>query len=226
MIKKTIDMDSIKGFSQDEFEKYSIEERVRWIFDHFAEDEILMTSSFGSSSALLLHLIHKISPNHPIYFLDTGYHFEETKVYKEKLQTQLGLNVKTIGAPENKHRFTEENYTYKHNQDLCCFINKVEPLAKLRASHKIWLSGLFKYQNENRKQLTFFDEKTDILKIYPLLDMTPEEVHAYFFIHELPSHKLVAKGYSSIGCTHCTVKGNGREGRWAGNAKVECGIHL
>ncbi|MBK6265065.1 phosphoadenylyl-sulfate reductase [Marivirga sp. S37H4] len=219
-------MDSIGESSWPDFAYYSIEERVRWIFDHYAEDEILMTSSFGSSSALLLHLIHKISPDHPIYFLETGYHFEETLAYKERLQQQLKLNIKTIGAPENKHRFTEENFTYEHNQDLCCFINKVEPLSTLRKSHKIWLSGLFKYQNENRKQLGFFDRKADLLKVYPLLDMTPEEVHTYFFIHELPSHELVAKGYSSIGCTHCTVKGSEREGRWSGKAKVECGIHL
>ena len=148
-----------KGFRKADFKKYSIEERVRWVFDHFAEDEILMTSSFGSSSALLLHLIHKISPNHPIYFLNTGFHFEETKAYKEKLQAQLGLNVKTIGALENKHRFTAENYTYQHNQDLCCFINKVEPLSALRESHKIWLSGLFKYPEREPQATDFFRSK-------------------------------------------------------------------
>jgi phosphoadenosine phosphosulfate reductase len=219
-------MDMISESLLPVFINNTIEERVKWIFDHYAEEDILITSSFGSSSALLLHLIHKISPKHPIYFLETGYHFEETLAYKDRLQKLLSLNIKTIGAPENKHQFTQDNFTYKHNQDLCCFINKVEPLATLRASHKIWLSGLFKYQNENRKQLNFFDQKVDILKSYPLLDITPEEVHSYFFIHELPSHELVAKGYSSIGCTHCTVKGSGREGRWAGNAKVECGIHL
>ncbi|PTB97542.1 phosphoadenylyl-sulfate reductase [Marivirga lumbricoides] len=219
-------MGNYSGSSWPDFKSYTIEERVRWVFDHYAEEEILMTSSFGSSSALLLHLIHKISPDHPICFLDTGYHFKETLDYKNKLEQQLNLNVKTIAAPKNKHRFTQRNFTYRHNQDLCCFINKVEPLAALKAQHKVWLSGLFKYQNENRKQLAFFDRKQDILKVYPLLDMTPEEVHTYFFIHQLPSHELVAKGYSSIGCTHCTVKGSGREGRWAGSAKVECGIHL
>ncbi|GAA5035399.1 phosphoadenylyl-sulfate reductase (thioredoxin) [Marivirga lumbricoides] len=219
-------MGNYSGSSWPDFKSYTIEERVKWIFDHYAEEEILMTSSFGSSSALLLHLIHKISPDHPIYFLDTGYHFKETLDYKNKLEQQLNLNVKIIAAPKNKHRFTRHNFTYQHNQDLCCFINKVEPLAALKAQHKVWLSGLFKYQNENRKQLAFFDRKQDILKVYPLLDMTPEEVHTYFFIHQLPSHELVAKGYSSIGCTHCTVKGSGREGRWAGSAKVECGIHL
>lgn len=226
-IKKTvIKMDNISESLIAEFKNYTIEERVRWIFEHYADEDILMTSSFGSSSALLLHLIHKISPDHPIYFLETGYHFEETISYKNLLQKQLGLNVKTIKAAENKHDFTQQNETYRYNQDLCCYINKVEPMAKLRESHKIWLSGLFKYQNENRKQLSFFDQKTDILKSYPLLDMTPGEVHSYFFIHQLPSHQLVAKGYSSIGCTHCTVKGSGREGRWAGNNKMECGIHL
>ncbi len=219
-------MDSNDVSSWPDFENYTIEERVRWIFDHYGEEDILMTSSFGSSSALLLHLIHKIKPEHPIYFLETGYHFQETLDYKDLLQKQLNLNIKIIGPSENKHRFTQDNFTYQHNQDLCCFINKVEPLAALRSNHKIWLSGLFKYQNENRRQLNYFDQKSDVMKVYPLLDITPEEVHTYFFINQLPSHQLVAQGYSSIGCTHCTIKGSGREGRWAGNAKVECGIHL
>lgn len=208
------------------FEKKRIEERIRWIFEHYHEDEVLLTSSFGSSSALLLHLVNKIKPQHPVYFLDTGYHFQDTIEYKDELVAKLHLNVKVTGAARNKHTFTRENYTYHQNQDLCCFINKVEPLAALRTKHKIWLSGLFRYQNENRKNLNFFEEKDDILKCSPLLDMSPEEVHTYFFIHELPSHPMVSKGFGSIGCTHCTAKGNGRDGRWKGQAKTECGIHM
>ena len=37
---------------------------------------------------------------------------------------------------------------------------------------------------------------------------------------------LHARGYASIGCTHCTEPGTGREGRWTGTDKTECGLHV
>ena len=42
----------------------------------------------------------------------------------------------------------------------------------------------------------------------------------------LPVNPLHRQGYSSIGCTHCTAPGAGREGRWSGMEKVECGLHV
>jgi phosphoadenosine phosphosulfate reductase len=214
------------GLEESEFEKLSIQERLDYIFHRYSSDEILVTSSFGASSALLLHLISKVSPRHPVYFLDTGFHFEATWDYMHLLRERLGLPIKIASAPENKARFTRNNFTYLHNQDLCCYINKVEPMADLRARHRIWLSGLFRYQNANRQSFHFLEPKGDILKCYPLLDMSAEEVHTYYFLHELPNHPLIAEGYQSVGCVHCTSRGHGREGRWAGKAKTECGLHL
>ena len=48
---------------------------------------------------------------------------------------------------------------------------------------------------------------------------------AYIREHELPYNQLHDRGYASIGCTHCTVPGQGRDGRWAGTNKTECGLH-
>ncbi len=48
---------------------------------------------------------------------------------------------------------------------------------------------------------------------------------AYVAEHDLPYNVLHDRGYASIGCTHCTRPGSGREGRWAGDAKLECGLH-
>jgi phosphoadenosine phosphosulfate reductase len=207
------------------FESLSIEERIERIFCEFAPERVLVTSSFGTSSALLLHLINRIRPGHPIYFLDTGFHFEATWQYLQQLEKMMNLNIKIAGAPENKNQFTASNFTYRYNQDLCCYINKVEPMALLKQTHDVWLSGLFRYQNANRQNFKFFEEKEDIIKSYPVLDMTAEEVHTYYFIHEIPNHPLISKGYDSVGCTHCTTRGEGRAGRWSGSVKSECGLH-
>lgn len=204
----------------------SPEERLKLLFDSFPENEILITSSFGASSALLLHLLSRVKPDHPVYFVDTQYHFEETINYKDQLEKQLGLTIIAVQPKANRTRFTFENHTWQLNNDLCCFINKVQPVTELREKHSIWISGLLRYQNANRSQLQIFEKKPDIVKFHPLLDMTRQEVELYTYINELPPHPLVEKGYNSIGCTHCTSKGQGREGRWANTTKVECGLHL
>ena len=208
------------------YAKLSPLERMEKFFKDYDPEEILITSSFGSSSAILLHLIHKVKPEQPIHFIDTSYHFKETVDYKNQLQELLNLNIIEVSAQENKNQFTKENQTYLQNQDLCCFINKVEPLNRIKAQHSFWVSGLMAHQNANRQSLNIFEQKQDIIKFYPMLDMTAEDVDLYKLIYELPSHPLVEKGYDSVGCSHCTKKGKGRDGRWANLNKTECGLHV
>jgi phosphoadenosine phosphosulfate reductase len=99
-------------------------------------------------------------------------------------------------------------------------------LDAISGNYQVWVSGLMHTQNEHRKGLRLFEEKNGILKFYPILDIAPEERDMYILKHDLHFHPLVLEGYGSIGCTHCTVKGTGREGRWFGLAKTECGLHI
>lgn len=199
--------------------------RMEKLFNDFESPRVLATSSFGTSSVVLLHLISKVNPGHPIYFIDTGYHFEQTIQYKQQLQERLKLNVIDINAPENRHNFTKKHKTYQFNQDLCCHINKVMPVDELKANHDLWISGVLRYQNANRAKMKIFEEKPDIVKFNVLLDMTQKEVELYKYINELPEHPLLPEGYHSVGCENCTVKGIGREGRWVDSFKAECGLH-
>ena len=82
------------------------------------------------------------------------------------------------------------------------------------------------WQSDHRSTLDVFELRGDILKFYPLLDISKQQRHAYIAAHDLPFHPLVAKGYNSIGCKHCTVPGDDRNGRWNNNPKTECGLHL
>lgn len=209
-----------------QFTPLSPAERLKTLFEQIDEKQILVTSSFGSTSVLLLHMLSKARPGFPVYFIDTGYHFDATLEYKETLASQFDLKIISVGAEERKHRFTRENETWRYNNDLCCFINKVTPVDELKASHKIWISGLLRFQNANREKMEVFEEKSGIIKFHPIIDMTQEEVSLYRKIYDLPIHPLLDKGYDSIGCTHCTVKGNGRTGRWIDSDKSECGLHV
>lgn len=208
------------------YEKYSFMDRLQKLFDEFDEDEILVSSSFGSTSSILLHQLGKVAPHHPVYFINTGYLFKETVQYKEKLQDLLGLeNIIEVGPNPVKHDFTDQNKTYQTNQDLCCFINKVEPMAALKKDKHFWVSGIFRHQNENRASLNIFEPKDNLFKFHPIIDMSKEDVQLYMEVYDLPKHALNYQGYGSIGCTHCTAKGDDREGRWLNSNKTECGLH-
>ena len=209
-----------------QYKSVSSMDRLKKLFNEVDHDKILITSSFGSTSGVLLHLLSKVAPDHPVYFVNTGYLFEETLEYMEKLKREFGLtNIIEVKPNHKKHQFTRENQTYKTNTDFCCFINKVDPIAKLKEGKEVWVSGIFAYQNENRSQLRIFEPKDKMLKFHPIIDMTEDEAKLYMDIYEIPQHKLIYQGYGSIGCTHCTARGDGREGRWLNSEKTECGLH-
>ena len=217
--------DEINSLNQ-KFSSLGPFDRLKAIFEEFDEKDVLITSSFGSTSVLLLHMLSKVKPGFPVHFVDTGYHFEETIAYRQQLEKQFNLQVLDVKAEERKHNFTRDNETWRYNQDLCCHINKVSPVDELKKNYKIWVSGLLRFQNANRENMQVFEEKKDIIKFHPLIDMTAEEVALYLQIYDLAVHPLVHQGYDSIGCTHCTAKGSGRTGRWMSTSKIECGLHL
>lgn len=210
-------------------EKYlplDFEQRIRRIYQDFPPGQVLVTSSFAATSAYFLHIISRIQPEQVIHFIDTGFHFPETLEYRKYLVDLFGLKVEDVRAEEWKHKFTAEEKTWERDPDFCCSVNKVEPLDAIKPRFRVWVSSLMRWQTEHRAGLPIFELRGGILKFNPMIDVTREERDAYIREHKLPFHPLVAKGYSSIGCTHCTVKGDGRSGRWVGKPKTECGLHL
>lgn len=209
--------------------KYStltVEQRIKELYKDFEPNEVMLTSSFAATSAFLLRVFSKINANQKIYFIDTGYHFKETLDYKKHLTELYGLNVESVGAEKWEHDFTTNDETWKKDPDLCCSINKVKPLELIKENFTVWVSGLMQWQSDHRATLDIFEERGGILKFYPLLDVSKEERENYIKKNKLPFHPLVAKGYSSIGCKHCTIPGKDRDGRWNNNPKTECGLHL
>jgi len=210
-------------------EKYhplSIEQRVAQIYRDFDPDKVMLTSSFAATSAFLLHLFSRIAPHQEVFFIDTGYHFPQTLEYKKRLTELYHLKVVDIRAEDWKHQFTLEDQTWRKDPDFCCSINKVEPIYALKGNYDVWASGLMRWQTEHRATLDVFEARSGIIKFYPLIDVTREQRDAYIKEHQLPFHPLVAVGYSSIGCTHCTSPGLDRSGRWNNSPKTECGLHL
>ena len=201
-------------------------QRITELYKDFDVSEVMLTSSFAATSAFFLKLFSEANTEQKVFFIDTGYHFEETLQYKKKLKDLYGLNVVSISALKEEHQFTTKDETWKKNPDFCCSVNKVKPLDLIKEKYKVWASGLMDWQSDHRSSLDIFELRGEILKFYPLLDIKKEQRDAYIEEHQLPFHPLVSKGYNSIGCSHCTVPGEDRNGRWNNNPKTECGLHL
>ncbi|MCB9266570.1 MAG: phosphoadenylyl-sulfate reductase [Lewinellaceae bacterium] len=207
------------------FSPMNFEERIRQLYRFFPQKEVLFTSSFGTQSAFLLHLISRIRPGQPVHFIDTTFHFPETLAYKQQLAGRFGLNVIDVLPDTAQNKITAEEKLWKKDPGTCCMANKVLPLKPIKARHKVWISGLMAHQTDFRSNLRVFEQQGNILKFHPLIDIDEGEFLYYMSYHKLPRHPLEEKGYGSIGCEHCTSRGKGRSGRWKGLAKTECGLH-
>jgi phosphoadenosine phosphosulfate reductase len=211
----------------DKYFKLSLDQRIKEIYKDFSHEDMLLTSSFAANSSFLLHLYSQNAPVKPkVYFIDTFYHFEETLNYKKELSEKYNLEVYNIIPDFEEHFYSKDNTLWKKNPDLCCRINKVRPLDKIKKHFKLWSSGLMRSQNSHRRNLDIFEIKDGLLRFYPIIDVDIDQRNKYIKEHKLNTNPLVYEGYNSIGCSHCTKKGSKREGRWVGLAKTECGLHI
>ena len=207
------------------FTPLTFKERLEKLYLYFPEKEILYTSSFGTKSVFLLHLISQIRNTQVVYFIDTTYHFPETIAYKEKIAKKFKLKVLDVRPREEENNITRMDKWWIDHPKMCCSINKVVPLEPIIARHKVWISGLMSKQTTFRSHLRVFEQQGDIIKFHPLIDIDEGEFLYHLDYYKLPRHPLERHGYGSIGCTHCTAKGEGRAGRWKGKDKTECGLH-
>ena len=198
----------------------------------FFEGGIAVVSSFGAESAILLHMIAQIDPATPVLFLDTGKHFRATLDYRHDLVDWLGLtDVQDILPLEESVKADDPfGALSMTDKDRCCFIRKVEPMARAVAPYQAWMTGRKRFQASTRNALPVFESVGPRIRINPLARMRSEDLRAYAQKHDLPVHPLTEQGYRSIGCMPCTRPVSDgedqRAGRWAGSEKTECGIHL
>lgn len=208
------------------YEPLDFEARIHQLYEDFDPAKVLVTSSFAATSAYFLHIISRLRPEQTVFFIDTGFHFPETLRYKDYLIDLFRLRVEDLRADPDFHAYTEREAVYKSDPDLCCSINKVEPLEAVKRDYHVWVSSLMRWQTPQRAGLRVFEERRGILKFNPMIDVSKEARDSYIREHMLPFHPLVLRGYSSIGCTHCTVPGTDRAGRWPDKPKTECGLHF
>lgn len=193
--------------------------------------KIAAVSSFGSESAVLLHMIAQVDPTTPVIFLNTGKLFGETLRYRDRLQDVLGLaDLRVIGPhPADVKRLDPDGTLWSRDTDKCCAMRKVWPLQRALEGFEAQFTGRKRFQTAARAALNPIEFWDGRYRINPLASFGREDLERYMTAYDLPRHPLVADGYLSIGCMSCTARvqdgADYRSGRWAGTDKEECGIH-
>ncbi len=226
----------------------SAEDCLSWVRETCGDD-VVLTSSFGAESALMLHLASQFFPKLRVIFIDTGYLFPETYRFAEQLRERFDIEL-LVYTPAMSSARQEALYGERWSGDADAQraylqSNKVEPLdrALRELAPKAWLAGLRSHQTEFRKQLRTVEPhviqvsasdkrltKThELYKVHPILNWSEAQITEYMQRHQLPYHPLHAKGYKSIGDEHSTFPVlDGEDARAGRNLGVhrECGIHL
>jgi phosphoadenosine phosphosulfate reductase len=216
-----------------DLEKATAEERVRWAHETFGEG-LVMTTSFGIQSAVMLHLVTQIVPKIPVIFIDTGYLFPETYRFADELTRRLELNLKTyVPASTAAQQEALHGKLWEKGMEglkRYNFTNKVEPMdrAVRELGATAWLAGLRRTQSNTREALPVVQRQNKIAKVHPIIDWDNRTVHRYLTKFDLPYHPLWEQGYVSVGDWHSTSKlepGMSEQDTRFGGLKRECGLH-
>ena len=213
--------------SPPDLEGLSAEEVLAHMVERF-HPRLTVACSFQKESSVIMDMLLKIEPAARFFTLDTSVLFPETYAVWREMEKRYGVNVEVHQGPSlARQAALHGDELWKREPDKCCDIRKVKPLTEALAGVDAWMSGLRREQSPARASTPklAWDEKNERWKASPLADWSEQDVWRYIVENDVPYNDLHDRGYASIGCTHCTRPGNGREGRWAQTGKAECGLH-
>ncbi len=177
---------------------------------------LVMLCSFQKEASVLVDALVRIAPDARVTSIDTGALFDETLETWRAFEEHFGI---AIAAQDARGDWSRER---------CCSQAKVAALEGALEGSEAWISGIRREQGPTRArtELVERDGPRRMWKYNPLAHWTEEDLWRRIRERDLPYHPLHDRGYASIGCAPCTRPGPGREGRWPGSKKTECGLHV
>ena len=204
--------------AQPDLEAQSAEEVLADAIERF-HPRLALACSFQKEESVLLHMLMRLRPDARVFTIDTGVLFDETRETWRAVEERYGVRVEVFDALDPDG----EPWTAEH----CCSAQKVAALERALGGLDAWVTGLRREQGPTRANAAKleWDEPHGLWKFNPLAEWSDRDVWRFVAEHDLPYNPLHDRGYESIGCAPCTNPGSGREGRWAGQDKTECGLH-
>jgi phosphoadenosine phosphosulfate reductase len=194
---------------------------VRGLTDTLARaaqhERLVFLCSFQKEESVIVDELLQVAPHARVVTIDTGVLFPETLQTWRAFEERFGVRVEVEDATGP--------WT---GPERCCGDAKVAALERALDGAEAWVTGIRREQAATRANAEFveWDEKRSMWKYNPLADWTERDIWKRIHDRDLPYHPLHDQGYASIGCAPCTQPGSGRDGRWAGTDKVECGLHV
>jgi phosphoadenosine phosphosulfate reductase len=205
---------------------------LQWAVETFGS-RLTMATAFGPEGCTIIHMLAEIDPSVRVFNLDTGYQFAETLELRERIAQRYGMEVEYVGSDQSVRQFEASHGgpIFATDPDRCCHERKIVPLHRAVEGYDAWISAIRAEQSAHRARADVigWDAKFGLVKVNPLLRWTKRDVWAFVVANHVPYNPLHDQGYPSIGCWPCTKPVNQgddeRAGRWAGQAKTECGLH-
>jgi phosphoadenosine phosphosulfate reductase len=201
-------------------ESWPAERILGYVLEEFP-GRVALACSFQKEESVLLEMLFELEPKARVFAIDTHHLFPETYELWREVERRYGTTIERFEGAR------VEDGLWGTNPDLYLAVAKIEPLNRALLDLDAWVTGIRRDQSPLRADAPKlgWDEKHELWKANPLADWTDEECWAYIRERGLPYNELHDRGYDSIGDTHSTVPGKGREGRWAGTERTECGLH-
>jgi len=224
--------EAIKEAARD-LETASAADIVRWAADRFAP-RLTFATSLGIEDCLVTDLIARAKLPVDLFTLDTELLFPETYALWKRIEEKYGVTIKAVKPARTvaEQASAEGPALWTREPDRCCDLRKMRPLGATLANYDAWITAIRRDQTPERANapVVGWDGRFGLVKINPLVRWTSDQVRAYVAEHEVPYNPLHDRNYPSIGCMPCTspvMPGeDSRSGRWRGQEKTECGLHL
>ena len=208
-------------------ESMSAQEILRFCLDSFP-GRVSLACSFQKEEAVLLDMLLGIDPKARVFAIDMHYLFPETYQLWREVEQRYDMKIEVFEGPRSEElAATHGERLWETKPDLYLAIAKVEPLNRALMDLDCWITGIRRDQSPTRANAPklVWDDAHELWKANPLADWSDGDCWTYIRERGLPYNSLHDRGYASIGDTHSTLPGAGREGRWAGTERTECGLH-
>jgi phosphoadenosine phosphosulfate reductase len=208
-------------------EALSAEEVLRVVLEAFP-GRVALACSFQKEESVLLEMLFALEPKARVFALDTHYLFPETYALWREVEGRYATVIEVFEGPSREElaRVHGERL-WERKPDLYLAVAKLEPLARALGDLDCWITGIRRDQAPTRGDAPklAWDAQHELWKANPLADWSDDDCWAYIRERGLPYNALHDRGYASIGDEHSTQPGAGREGRWSGTTRTECGLH-
>jgi phosphoadenosine phosphosulfate reductase len=170
----------------------------------------VLESSFAAEDMVVLDLIARDGLAIGVSMIDTGRLAWQTPDFIEDVRRRYGIEIDVYSPwPDSVSAYVEQFgadgfYDGVPQREACCSIRRGEPLRRLLAGKRGWITAERSGPDDAALVESYRDPALGIWKFHPLAGWSEDDVWTYLHANAVPYHPLHKQGYTAIGCRPCT----------------------